>query len=91
MDIPETITRVFTKYDTTPQRIDVPIPLNDFESPDISIHNCWITASYQPTAIEQGLEGVVFVHFQRIHEGGFIGESIGTFVDCKVSGEVNFG
>ena len=49
MEIPETITRVFTKYDDIIHRIDIP--------------GSWM--QYYPVEIESGLEGVTFVNYKR--------------------------
>ena len=91
MDIPESITKVFTKYDTIVKRIEVPFPILDFVCDDFSCSNCWVTNSYYLWKVEQGLDNVVFAHYIREYAGGFIGESVGTLVDCKASGEVNLG
>jgi hypothetical protein len=59
MDIPESITRVFTKYDSIAQRLFIPIG-KPLELGAVGV------AMYDFAGIERGLEGVIFIHYKRV-------------------------
>ena len=72
MSIPETITRVFTKYDAVIQQINVPVisevrasyPItDDAEIP--FLEEFWFDVPFTPVARAEGMEGVVFVTYGR--------------------------
>ena len=70
MELPKTITRVFTKYDPVITRIHFPAvkpieatPLTD--NTELSANDIiTIDVPYGIAGVEQGLEGVVFVHYE---------------------------
>lgn len=92
MELPETITKVFTKYDgllpgdgITIQReigVQTPIPDSDIMT------SCYGSNSYRLSAIKFGLEDVVFAYYDRIIKGGFIGEGECTIIDCRCTGDM---
>ena len=71
MNMPRTITKVFTKYDPVVSRIHFPAikpieasPLTD----DIELTTediISIDIPYNIATVEQGLEGVLFVHYAK--------------------------
>jgi len=93
MALLETITRVFTKYDTIPERITKACWIGD--SADILCEYTTIppreslkSIPYCRYAIVPGLEDVLFVHYMKEDIGGFIGEMVGetTLINCKATG-----
>ena len=74
MSIPKTITKVFTKHDAIIKRIHFPLikpivafPLTD--GSDILFADvATIDIPYDIAGVEQGLEGVRFVHYERQNE-----------------------
>ena len=93
MNIPETITKVFTKYDTIPEQIYFPSldSLKPIFRSDGSGRPAGYIASpvaYRRFAINQGLDDVLFVYYQRDYLKGFITETEGTITitNCKASG-----
>ena len=70
MDIPETITKVFTKYDKIPERISIPSmdsfkPIWQNDGSDIFWGYALAPIPYRRYAINEGFEGVLFVHYMR--------------------------
>jgi hypothetical protein len=84
--MPETVTRVFTKYDSIPDEIEVNIPIPDIETPEFSMKDCYFGHPYRRYAINIGLEGVIFAYYQKLDLSGFIGQIEGTvhWVDKKL-------
>lgn len=75
--MPESVTRVFTKYDSMPDEIEVKIPIPNIETPDFSVTDCYFSYPYHRYAMNIGLEGVMFVYYQKVELGGFIGKMEG--------------
>ena len=75
MELPQTITKVFTKYDTIITRMHFPALKPSEASPltdDTEL--CFddiltIDIPYDIVGIEQGLENVVFVHYEQEEQG----------------------
>lgn len=72
MDTSETITRVFTKYDPIISKVIIPA-FRQIESSvigdDTPVSLCDDTfygEEYNIKTVERGLEGVVFVHYERV-------------------------
>ena len=95
MDIPQSVTRVFTKYDTIPGQIRIPSPNSVkpiFYGDDQTTPVGYIVEALilRRVAMNRGLEGVVFAHyvpedvFAREYAGGLVGEA--TFVGCSIQG-----
>ncbi len=62
-DLPETITKVFTKYDQRIEQINVPTlrPIT-VDSDPFGLE--YDIVEYRPCEIEQVLEGVIFIHYR---------------------------
>lgn len=82
MDTSETITKVFTKYDPIISRVIIPAfrqiepsaitddtPINLFGK----YGDIFYGEEYHLKTVEKGLEGVVFIHYEKVIPGGFIG------------------
>ena len=69
MDIPKTKTMAYTKYDTVVEEVEMRIPIPDIETPDFSMTGCYFVNTYRLSGIEQGVEDVIFAHYDRISPG----------------------
>ena len=70
----DTIVKVFTKYDQRYERINVPrmadiVPQELDDDPDIRMAETATYDSYYPVIVEELLEGVVSVHYQKKEKG----------------------